>query len=63
MYIYAQITHCIFEQMIWQVTPVSLIGFFNNSDAILNFEHIAKHCGLSQVILPLTYTVYRLYYL
>ena len=28
-----------------------LIEFFNNSDAILNFEHIAMHCGLSRVIL------------
>ena len=28
------------------------IEFFNNSDAILNFEHIAMHCGLSRVILP-----------
>ena len=26
------------------------IEFFNNSDAILNFEHIAMHCGLSRVI-------------
>ena len=25
--------------------------FFNNSDAILNFENIAVHCGLSRVIL------------
>ena len=29
---------------------LSLIEFFNNSDAILNFEHIAVHCGLSRVI-------------
>ena len=28
----------------------SSIEFFNNSDAILNFEHIAMHCGLSRVI-------------
>ena len=28
----------------------SLIEFFNNSDAILNFGHIAMHCGLSRVI-------------
>ena len=28
-----------------------VIEFFNNSDAILNFEHIAMHCGLSRVIL------------
>ena len=27
-----------------------LIDFFNNSDAILNFEHIAMHFGLSGVI-------------
>ena len=27
------------------------IEFFNNSAAILNFEHIAMHCGLSRVIL------------
>ena len=24
---------------------VHVIKFFNNSDAILNFEHIAMHCG------------------
>ena len=30
--------------------PASLIEFFNNSDAILNFEHIAMHCGLFRVI-------------
>ena len=28
----------------------ALIEFFNNSDAIFNFEHIAMHCGLSRVI-------------
>ena len=27
------------------------IDLFNNSAAILNFEHIAMHCGLSRVIL------------
>ena len=27
-----------------------LIDLFNNNDAILNFEHIAVHCGLSRVI-------------
>ena len=33
-------------------TPVSIeIDLFNNSAAILNFEHIAMHCGLSRVIL------------
>ena len=26
------------------------IEFSNNGDAILNFEHIAMHCGLSRVI-------------
>ena len=26
------------------------IDLFNNNDAILNFEHIAVHCGLSRVI-------------
>ena len=29
---------------------LSVIEFFNNSDDILNFEHIAMHCGLSRVI-------------
>ena len=29
---------------------VPRIEFFNNSDAILNFEHVAMHCGLSRVI-------------
>ena len=29
------------------------IEFFNNSDAILNFEHIAMHYGLPKVILLL----------
>ena len=33
-----------------QLFPAS-IEFFNNSDAILNFENIAMHCGLSRVIL------------
>ena len=28
-----------------------IIDLFNNSAAILNFEHIAMHCGLSRVIL------------
>ena len=26
------------------------VEFFNNSDAILNFEYIAMHCGQSRVI-------------
>ena len=30
---------------------IVLIEFFNNSAAILDFEHIAMHCGLSRVIL------------
>ena len=30
-----------------QATPIE---FFNNGDAILNFEHISMHCGLSRVI-------------
>ena len=29
---------------------MAIIEFLNNSDAILNFEHIAMHCGLSRVI-------------
>ena len=29
----------------------AVIDLFNNSAAILNFEHIAMHCGLSRVIL------------
>ena len=28
----------------------TIIDLFNNNDAILNFEHIAVHCGLSRVI-------------
>ena len=32
---------------------VTLIEFFNNTNAILNFERIAMHCGLSRVILLL----------
>ena len=27
-----------------------VMAFFNNSDAVLNFEHIAMQCGLSRVI-------------
>ena len=27
------------------VTTLFAIEFFDNSDAILNFEHIAMHCG------------------
>ena len=33
------------------MVKVHSIEFFNNSAAILNFEHIAMHCGLSRVIL------------
>ena len=33
-----------------QGVRVNSIEFFNNNDAILNFEHIAMHCGLSRVI-------------
>ena len=29
------------------------IDFFDYSDAILNFEYIAMHCGLSRVTEPL----------
>ena len=37
------------SQLVYVATKV-LIEFFNNSDAILNFKHIAVHCGLSRVI-------------
>ena len=36
---------------IFSVVNNSRIDLFNNSAAILNFEHIAMHCGLSRVIL------------
>ena len=32
------------------LVKLSGIDLFNNNDAILNFEHIAVHCGLSRVI-------------
>ena len=36
--------------MTFTILQTLSIEFFNNSDAILNFEHIAMHCGISRVI-------------
>ena len=37
------------------------IEFFNNGNAILNFEHIAMHCGLSRVIQLFWTTINKIY--
>ena len=47
----------IFSSLLKAETHIStyifdIIELFNNSDAILNFEHIAVHCGTDQVLCP-----------
>ena len=39
---------CVYTR--YSSTNECTIDLFNNNDAILNFEHIAVHCGLSRVI-------------
>ena len=45
-------THCgnVLGKRTKDIFEKQLVEFFNNSDAILNFEHIAMHCGLSRAI-------------